>query len=210
MNGIQVSHHFSSRMSENSTVKLTTTRAATARFGAYSAAVLHQLPFPLKLPHCHCVLVRLHCRSMSEHLSVRLHHSLCTGYEPNRVPIEEVVDFTGEDSDDDRSHENQDAHAIALTLPHQLQPQQVMQGSLLHAGGNSILIHHTQYWKRSEHPSVSDKLLIENEPTGSGRDVKHCSIKWDSSQLQLNNVWKHLSNNWVALLNMRTLRRTWR
>ena len=115
---------------------------------------------------------------MSEHLSGRLHHSLCTGYEPNRVPIEEVVDFTGEDSDDDRSHQYQDAHAIALTLPHQLQPQQVMQGSLLHAGGNSMPTHHTQNWKRSEPPpSVSDKLLIKSEPTGSGRDVKHCSIK---------------------------------
>ena len=46
----------------------------------------------------------------------------------------EVVDFTGGDSDDDLSNGNQDAHAIALTLPHQIQPQQVMQGFLPHEG----------------------------------------------------------------------------
>ena len=58
-----------------------------------------------------------HCTSMPEHLSGRLDHSpRRTGCEPNRVPMEEVVDFTGGDSDEDLSDVNQDAHAIALAL----------------------------------------------------------------------------------------------
>ena len=48
--------------------------------------------------------------------------------------MEEVVDLSEGDLDDDLSDVNQDAHATALTLPYQIHPQQVMQGSLPHEG----------------------------------------------------------------------------
>ena len=71
------------------------------------------------------------CYSMSEHMSGRLDHSPPrTSNEPNRVPMEEVVALTGRDSDADVNH---DAHATALTFPHQIQPQQGMQASHAHA-----------------------------------------------------------------------------
>ena len=55
--------------------------------------------------------------------------------------MQEVVDLAGGDSDDDLSGVNKDVHVIALTLPHQIQPQEVMQGSLPHAGGNHLPVH---------------------------------------------------------------------
>ena len=73
-----------------------------------------------------------HCRSMSEDLSDRLDHSQPrTRYELSRVPMKEVVDLMGKDSDDDLSYVfNQDGHAIALELRHQMQPQRVKWGSI--------------------------------------------------------------------------------
>ena len=67
-----------------------------------------------------CSRSHSHCRSMSVHLSGRLDHSPPrTGYDTNRVPMipmEDVVDLTEGDSDDDLPDVNHDAHAIALTL----------------------------------------------------------------------------------------------
>ena len=65
---------------------------------------------------------------MSQHLSGRLDHSPPrTGYEPNRVPMEEVVDLTGGDSADDLPDVNQDAHAIAHTSSSNGQGRQALQ-----------------------------------------------------------------------------------
>ena len=54
-----------------------------------------------------------------------------------------------------------------------------------------------------------DKLVFKSDP-GLGSEVKHSSINEDSSKLQLNSKKKQLDNNYIMLLNLRTLRRTWR
>ena len=91
--------------------------------------------FPLSAPNSRpplCSDSHSRCRSMSEHLLGRLDHSLLrTGCGPNTVSREHMVDRTGGDSDDDLLDVNQDAYAIALTLAHQMQPQQVVQGPIV-------------------------------------------------------------------------------
>ena len=84
-----------------------------------------------------------------------------------------------------------------------------MQGSLSHEGKlfANTSNNHPKTWRALFLTSCWSNASV---PTGSVRDAKHCSMTEDSSKLQLNNTRKQLDNNCMVLLNMRTLRRTWR